>query len=439
MSSRKFASTTISDKEDKLGLTPEGVNELLAKAQKSAAITDKFGTIVDGGLVSTITIYLRDLAAMIETAGLSGLKGALEDNPAFWAGGSHADALAVTSFLRKIANNVTPDDNEYLSLAKISLLHNGSGKYGDFIVLESGAVIMVDPGTGKPRLIFSASNIPSVAELEDETLFGDTKSGTSKTVSSMQPSATLISALNVSKDNSTINLSATNLTVNADSMIGGSGRPPRAEVRIVLKRNGVTDRVLYTLSVAPEWGTPGINNAPPIDISIRGVKKGSYDVVLDYYQSDGIIAGSGAIGSSTISWEFKQDDVRYFQFGIDGFMAWFAQNHMHFTKDGGLSVRGKTNIPGTLLSGKVGPTGGFVNVWGAKRHASRTAVKEAGNGSYLVYHSIGHEDYSVQITPSENRTYRVLSETATSFRVQLYSGSTLSNSGFHFTITGRNY
>ena len=140
--------------------------ETVAKIDRAAAITDKLGTTVDGGLLSTIIIYLRDLASAVETAGLSGIQGLLKDNPAFWAGGTHADALAVTSFLRKIANNETPGVGEYAALAKIALLHSGGGKLGDFIVEESGRIIMVDPVTGKERLVFSVESLPDIKDLE---------------------------------------------------------------------------------------------------------------------------------------------------------------------------------------------------------------------------------------------------------------------------------
>lgn len=142
-----------------------------------------------------------------------------------------------------------------------------------------------------------------------------------------------------------------------------------------------------------------------------------------------------------MSWKFNED-VNRFEFAANGFMAFYQNFHMYFNNQRGLDVRGATNIPGVLLAGEVGYTGGFTSSWGAKKHASSTAVKIA-TGQYRVYHSIGHADYQVQITPtSANRTSYIYSKGTDNFVVYFYSvGSSpaLSDTGFHFTITGRNY
>ena len=48
----------------------------------------------------------------------------------------------------------TPSAGEYNNLAKITMLHNGAAKVGDFIIEQSGRIVMVDPATGIPRLCF---------------------------------------------------------------------------------------------------------------------------------------------------------------------------------------------------------------------------------------------------------------------------------------------
>lgn len=107
-----------------------------------------------------------------------------------------------------------------------------------------------------------------------------------------------------------------------------------------------------------------------------------------------------------------------------------------------MNIGGKTNIPGVLLAGQVGTSGGFTSIWGAKQHSTNNANKNS-TGQYMVYHSIGHSDYQVQITPTTaNRTSYIVSKATDNFVVYFYSvGSSpaLSDSGFHFLITGRNY
>ncbi len=72
------------------------MEEIVAKTYKSAAVTDKFGTTISGGLVSAVVLLLRALNSTIETAGISGIQGD-GSLPAFWAGGTYAYAIANTA------------------------------------------------------------------------------------------------------------------------------------------------------------------------------------------------------------------------------------------------------------------------------------------------------------------------------------------------------
>ena len=103
---------------------------------------------------------------------------------------------------------------------------------------------------------------------------------------------------------------------------------------------------------------------------------------------------------------------------------------------------GASDIPGVLLAGEVGYTDGFISVWGAKKQESKSAEK-TGTGKYKVWHAVGHSEYQVQITPTTaNRTCYIASRQTDYFEVYFYSvGSSpvLSDSGFHFSITGRNF
>ncbi len=94
-----------------------------------------------------------------------------------------------------------------------------------------------------------------------------------------------------------------------------------------------------------------------------------------------------------------------------------------------------------LLSGTVNSAGGWVNVWGAKKHVISSAVR-VSPGTYDVYHSVGHNTYAVSVLPALNRVAVITSRQTDRFRVQFYtnaSSPSLSDSGFDFTITGDNY
>lgn len=102
MSERKFVSTLIRDSEDKLGLTPEEVNKLLADTNTTVAKTEGFTKIGDvsfpEGLIFTSLIKLLDAGNNSdEMAGVSGIAGANKEYPAFWAGGTYAQAFGGTA------------------------------------------------------------------------------------------------------------------------------------------------------------------------------------------------------------------------------------------------------------------------------------------------------------------------------------------------------
>jgi hypothetical protein len=64
---------------------------------KVRAITDKFGTTTEGGLISTVTVELREADSLEVTAGHSGIQGANKNLPAYWAGGTYAQAIEGTA------------------------------------------------------------------------------------------------------------------------------------------------------------------------------------------------------------------------------------------------------------------------------------------------------------------------------------------------------
>ena len=113
MSERKFASASIRDSEDTLGLSPEDVNKLLADNNTTVAKTEGFTKIGDvnfpEGLIFTSLIKLLDAGNNSnEMAGVSGIAGVNKEYPAFWAGGTYDQAIG--------------------GIAKAIIRHNGSGQ-----------------------------------------------------------------------------------------------------------------------------------------------------------------------------------------------------------------------------------------------------------------------------------------------------------------------
>lgn len=86
-------------------------SEALSKANISKAITDKFGTTTDGGLINTVITEFREADSEQVTGLISGIQGADKDLPFLVAGGTYAEGIAGT--------------------AKAIIRHDGSVKFTD--------------------------------------------------------------------------------------------------------------------------------------------------------------------------------------------------------------------------------------------------------------------------------------------------------------------
>ena len=157
----------------------------------------------------------------------------LKNNPAFWAGGTYAQAFAFLEFLSKMSAGTAPSSGEYEALAKIVMLHDGAAKIGDFIIEQTGRIVMVDPVTGKPRLVFSVQDIPLISDLVGNYTGNGTVNIGSGNVSLDAREVILSGSLNITKDGSTIIFGGNTLYIYISTIIAGS-----AEVTLTLLRNG---------------------------------------------------------------------------------------------------------------------------------------------------------------------------------------------------------
>lgn len=138
----KFIST--SETEEDLGQWADGIShtasDALAKANKSKAITDKFGTTVDGGLISTVITEFREADSEQVTGLISGIQGANKDLPFLVAGGTYAEGIAGTA--KAIIRH---DGSVKFTDAEITgTIHATSGDIGK-LTLASGGHIELPP------------------------------------------------------------------------------------------------------------------------------------------------------------------------------------------------------------------------------------------------------------------------------------------------------
>lgn len=450
MSNIKTAKVTISDTEDKLGLDELGVADLLAKANKAAAAADKLGTQIEGGFITSVMLLLRELGRAQETAGISGIQGALKDNPAFWAGGEYEEALKLIEYLSAMSkgtpagtgSNKYDYAGQYPQLAKITLLHNGAAKIGDFIVEESGRIIMVDPSNGEIRLVFSIENLPAISDL----VAGASSTGNIDVSTGLTSSSTMLNgAASITHSNGIAQISAVTVTLNASGrkMLNGMGSFATAE--LVLYRNGVryiglgSSTLFFTNdNYSLEYDSRTFHTR---SINLGGA--GIYTFGLEITTEGDVLAPNVSSTAFTFEWEATLQGVKRQQYGKDGLMFFYSDNHFHFTELGGLDVRGKHNVPGVLAKGRVASNGArdAAKYWGAKNNTALQVIKPSGIGSYRVPVDCPNGNYDVNISPrTANRMFHVGVTTSTYFEVFFrdHNGNP-ADSDFSYTVVGANY
>ncbi len=395
-----------------------------AKANEAKAITDKFGTTAEGGLISTVMMLLRELNSQVNTAGISGIQkdaNGIVNQPAFWSGGTYEDAITGT--------------------AGIIFRHNSTGKIGVLNVDTAGNVKIMDvTDPDLIRLMFTRTAIPTVADILSTTQYGQSVTNSSA-IGSTSGVQTLLNGISITQNSSTLTFSGS-ITISAelDTLHGYTSGTALIEVFLLKSSDIVEPFLLGSLGGSLDTYSPTMSGTISINHEdIYGI--GDYSIQVRRTFVNVINQSGGISGTSTFAWSFIKN-IKRFEFGLDGFMSWYTNNHMHYSESNGLDIQGLTNMPGVLLSGSVGLNGGFNVVWGAKKHASSTAVRNA-LGQYTVYHSVGHSDYSVQITPeTSGRAFYVptANKGTSSFVVYFTNLSgAAADANFSFQITGRNY
>lgn len=81
----------------------------------------------------------------------------------------------------------------------------------------------------------------------------------------------------------------------------------------------------------------------------------------------------------------------------DGIMSFHSSEQYTYIKDGKLTIKGDFGFPSVVACGKVSIEGQLETKWGKAIRAWRRST-----GEYLIYHTIGHTNYSIVITPLGN-------------------------------------
>ena len=134
--------------------------------------------------------------------------------------------------------------------------------------------------------------------------------------------------------------------------------------------------------------------------SILTLEQGEYKVVANFDHYGSMLGKSSTIANVSLKTELTNKSTEVY-IGKDSMYAVFGRENFLHVSEQGTTIKGRTDMPGVLAAGIARMTGTVQNAYGAKvnRQGYDIAVCEwQREGYYKVYHSIGHSNYSVQIT-----------------------------------------
>ena len=374
------------------------------------------------GLISSM-IELGDGVAAVT----SGLQGDPAVNTAIWTGGTYQNALdnIAKVIFRK-------DGSGQLAGGKIFWDLLGKLNVGNFTI-ENGAIVGKDTN-GAERVRFSIEDIPAISTMANTyVVASDEFTGSSFFVASslwdsdggfwytqivsgntsitLQKTVVIPYATQVKVDDPTVNITGINFSDETASK--------SVTIKNSLGTTVATGNVNTNLSISTA-GTYTVYLQ--IDVSVV-IDEGYEDVTVNYAVSNSYVRYIESVEKSFI--------------GKDGLFSYFSSSeYMHFKKTQGLKVKGATDLPGVLVAGSMSSAGSVTKEWGAKY----TSGSRSTTGVYKIDHSIGHTNYSVQVTSltsarlayigSKNNNYVLINMTNTS--------GTLTDTAFDFLIIGSN-
>lgn len=134
--------------------------------------------------------------------------------------------------------------------------------------------------------------------------------------------------------------------------------------------------------------------------SILTLEQGEYKVVANFDHYGSMLGKSSTIANVSLKTELTNKSTEVY-IGKDSMYAVFGRENFLHVSEQGTTIKGKTDMPGVLAAGIAGAFGGVRNAYGAKVNRlgyDKAVCERQRDNSYIVYHSIGHSNYSVQVT-----------------------------------------
>lgn len=356
-------------------------------------------TLIKGGLLATNVIALKSTNGKVSS----------------YIDGNEANNIA---FATGVTDTFTANEKR-----AVEITHDGNARFGQMHLNGHDGVLSFAPiGSAESYL-----NIGGVARPLD-SLLGGTLSGDDRTGSlEFRPPAIstdaeitntkeLIGGMNITKDGTTIKFSGSyNISVaqeynENDTSSTDPSRPTdtstlkRAnaigilEIKLVKKGERGDEDKAQILYVSKQGNDPTRGSVN--FVASATIEKGIYKVVATCTHKGASVGRSSTIATADIATKVTNKSSEVY-IGKDSMYAVFGRENFLHVSEEGTTIKGKTDMPGVLAAGIAKISGSVSNAYGAKVNSlgyDSAHCERQSDNSYKVYHSIGHSNYSVQVT-----------------------------------------
>ena len=349
-------------------------------------------TLVKGGLLATNVIALKSTKGKVSS----------------YIDGNEANNIA---FATGVTDAFTANEKR-----TVEITHDGNARFGQMHLNGKDGVISFAPiGSAESYL-----NIGGVARPLDSllggTFNGDNRSGkvdfslVSTQGQDLEQTKELIGSMNIPKDGTAISFSGSyNLSVDqaytaedAEMLypdVGGRRVAVGTLVITLVKLGERGEEVKMQILYASKDGEEGHNGTESFTASTT-LEQGVYKVIARCTHLATSVDTSSTSATASITTDLTRKNAEVYIGNKAMYAVFGRENFLHVSEEG-TTIKGRTDMPGVLAAGIARNYGGVDNAFGAKVHRQGyniAACERQRDNSYKVYHSIGHSNYSVQVT-----------------------------------------
>lgn len=356
-------------------------------------------TLIKGGLLATNVIALKSTNGKVSS----------------YIDGNEANNIA---FATGVTDAFTADEKR-----AVEITHDGNARFGQMHLNGRDGVLSFAPiGSAESYL-----NIGGVARPLDSllggTLSSDNRTGsvefkppmTTSSDAEITNTKELIGGMNITKDGATIKFSGSySISVDQEYYENDTSTYPSRptdtstlkrvnaigilEIKLIKKGERGDEDKAQILYVSKQGNDPTRGSVN--FVASATIEKGVYKVVATCTHKGASVGRSSTIATADIATKVTNKSSEVY-IGKDSMYAVFGRENFLHVSEEGTTIKGRTDMPGVLAAGIAKMSGSVSNAYGAKvnRLGYEYAVCERQrDNSYKVYHSIGHSNYSVQVT-----------------------------------------